>query len=33
VYAHLFEQADHATVREALDTSYAAMTADGAIAR
>jgi integrase len=34
VYAHLFEQADHATAsREALDTSYAAMAADGAIAR
>ena len=32
VYAHLFEQADHATAaREALDTNYAAMTADDAI--
>jgi integrase len=34
VYAHLFEQADHATAaREALDTSYAAMRVNGAIAR
>jgi len=31
-YAHPFEQADHATAaREALDTNYAAMTADDAI--
>ena len=34
VYAHLFEQADHATAaREALETNYVAMTADDPIVR